>query len=137
MRTRKLFNNQTQPRLKAVPPPRVLELKEWPAIHHSSRRYEVCRLYDTSIDALPSLICEQWEQASNPEFNRLILQPIPSMQSLARRWADRFNRLGHSRNVLAYLTGPEIKETVVTLYRPVCTETDKAFLCFYYLHYRD
>jgi hypothetical protein len=124
MKTRKQFNKQTQSGPNAASQPRVLELLEWPAVHHSSRRYEVCRLYDTSPDALPSLICEQWEQVSNPEFNHLILQPIPS-------------RLGHSRNVLAYLTGPEIKETVVTLYRPVCTEIDKAFLCFYYLHYRD
>ena len=114
----------------------MIETCIWPELHASSRRYETCRLYDTSLNDLPSLICTQWEHVSNSEFNRLILQPSSS-QSLTRRWADRFNQLGHTRDVLAHLTGPELKETVVTLYRPVCTEIDKAFLCFYYLHPRE
>jgi hypothetical protein len=114
----------------------MIETLTWPELHASSRRHEVCRLYDMSLDDLPSLICEQWEYVSNPEFNRLILQPYAS-QSLTRRWADRFNRLGHNRNVVAHLTGPDLKETAVTLYRPVCTESGKAFLCFYYLHFRE
>lgn len=104
----------------------------WPVGRNDNRRYEVLRIKDLGPRPLPPLLCEQWEQRQNPEFNQLILQPVPGENSLARRWADRFSQLGHTRDILV-----ELPDGKVQLYRPVCTDNGKAYLCFFYLHHPD
>jgi hypothetical protein len=105
-------------------------LLAWPVSRTLSRRHETLLVKDLGPRPLPALLCEQWEQQKTPEFNQLILQPVASESSLSRRWSDRFNQLGHTRDILVELSGVKVQ-----LYRPVCTDNGKAYLCFFYLHH--
>ena len=107
-------------------------LLAWPVSRTLGRRYETLLVKDLGPRPLPVLRCEQWEQQKTPEFNQLILQPAQGENSLSRRWADRFSQLGHTRDILVELPGVKVQ-----LYRPVCTDNGKAYLCFFYLHHPD
>jgi len=102
----------------------------WPVGEKFGRRSTFLSLKDLSRKPLPQLICEQWELDSNPEFNVLILQPRATMQSLARRWVQKFQILGHTHDILAMLSPQPVQ-----LYRPVCTDSGKAYLCLHYLYH--
>jgi len=102
----------------------------WPVDEKFGRRSTFLGFKDLSRKPLPQLICEQWEFDSNLEFNTLILQPSSALQSLARRWVQKFQILGHTHDMLAMFP-----KQPVQLYRPVCVDSGKAYLCLHYLHH--
>lgn len=124
----RIRNQNTQPHTPFVFAPDAS--LRWPIRKNLGRRSEVLKLQDLGSRTLPALTCVQWEHTANPEFNTLILQPHAASRSLARRWVQKFQWLGHTHDLL--VVGPELR---VQLYRPVCTDSGKDYLCFHYLYH--
>jgi len=91
------------------------------------------KLQDIGKRPLQSLVCLRWAlveipDGQNPDFSRLTVWVPPESSASGKRWATKFSKLGHSWDVMIRVGSGSWR-----LYRPVCTDSEKGYICFYYL----
>ena len=100
----------------------------WPESREKTQRSIVGTLKPVGTAGLRTLKIQGWHLVSNPDFSQIQFELRPRTAVTAQKWHDIFSSVGHDYNVIL-----STKSFQYLLYRPICTECYKDFVCFYYL----
>lgn len=100
----------------------------WPETREKLQRSISATLKPVGTAGLRSLKVHGWHLVLNPDFSQIQFELRPRTAATAQKWYDIFSAVGHDYNVILSTTSFQY-----LLYRPICTECYKDFVCFYYL----